>query len=154
MEGANLGRDTSRGLLAGLLTVFLGPPLGGITYGLIALVQSTFLIATGQLDRPQRPIQRGAVLLLLPVVAAAASFLIAWAPVAVAAAYVTARVGMTGKMSWAETAVLAAASLPFSPTFRSAFSTGDWKSIAIFLACSLSSALVLRCLAGRTGLVR
>jgi len=94
------------------------------------------------------------VLLLLPVVAAAASFLIAWAPVAVAAAYVTARVGMTGGMSWAETAVLAAACLPFSPTFQSAFSAGSWKGMAIFLACSLSSALVLRYLAGRTGLVR
>src|SRR5271157_4558360 len=101
MEGANLGRDTSRGLLAGLLTVFLGPPLGGITYGLIALVQSTFLIATGQLAPPNGPFSGALVLLLLPVVAAAASFLIAWAPVAVAAAYVTARVGMTGKMSWA-----------------------------------------------------
>ncbi len=128
MEGANLGRDTSRGLLAGLLTVFLGPPLGGITYGLIALVQNAFLIATGQFDSPHGAFSVALMLLLLPVVAAAASCLIAWAPAAVA--------------------------VPFSPTFRSAFSTGDWKSIAIFLACSLSSALVLRCLAGRTGLVR
>ena len=151
MEGANLGRDTRRGLLAGLLTLFLGPPLGGITYGLIALVQSAFLIATGQLDSPHGAFNEAPMLLLLPVVAAAASFLIAWTPVAVAAAYVTARVRITGEMSWAETAILAVASLPFSPTFRSAFSTGDWKSITIFLACSLSSALVLRYLAGRTG---
>jgi hypothetical protein len=47
-----LRRQTSpvrRGIAAGLLTFFLGPPIGGLAYGLIAIVSHVSLSVAGQL---------------------------------------------------------------------------------------------------------
>jgi hypothetical protein len=101
----------------------------------------------------------GPELLLVPMVLSLAAFLVAWLPAAVAAIYVATRVGISGRMSWVETVILAVICLGFVPGVVGDFSRNDfwlsgWRSILVFLPSLLLAALLLRYVAGRSGLVR
>lgn len=155
MQKGSSNTGARRGLLAGLLTFFLGPPLGGAVFGIFMLVISMVLSITGQSHEPSHGLW-DLVLTALRFLAlsSAISYGVAWAPATISALYVTFRVGFTGWMSWTETVLLATASLAAASIVRDHISDGLWFDAALFLICSLPSALALRYLAGLTGLVR
>jgi hypothetical protein len=145
-----------RGVAAGLLTFFLGPPVGGFAYGLVAVVRQVSLSVVGQLPEGST---LGPHLLLVPIAFSFAAFLVAAQPALIAALYVAIRVGVTGRVSWIETVVLAIICLGFVPGaaddfVRNDFWASGWKGAVLFLPCLLLAAFLLRYSAGRLGLVR
>ena len=150
-----------RGIKAGMLTFFFGPPIGGAALGLVAalaLATSNIIgLVTGKIH-DLSPILGAPLLILgLPILFAMYSYLVAALPAALAAAYVSIRVGMTAHMSWTETVVLSVVCLAYTrgaPGFsRWVFLLDDWHA-APLVPCSLFAALTLRYFAGRWGLVR
>ncbi len=86
------------------------------------------------------------------------SYLVAALPAALAAMYVSIRVGVTARLSWTETVILSVVCLAYTrgaPGFsRWVFLLDDWRNVAVLVPCSLFAALTLRYFAGRRGLVR
>ena len=155
MQNVTANTQAKRGVLAGLLTFFLGPPLGGVAFGIAALLIGVIETIT----RQSQEASQGLLELLqtaLPfiVFSSMISYALAWAPAAVSAIYVTFRVGFTGWMSWTETVLLAAASLAAASNVQDHIAHGNWSIAASFLIFSVPSALTLRYIAGQTGLVR
>lgn len=108
-----------RGLKAGMLTFFLGPPLGGAAAGFIAAVTLIIVkVANNELEPStgEQALIALYSLLVLPLAGASWSFFVAAAPAAVAAAYVSIRVGITSRLSWTETIGLSIVCLAFMPS--------------------------------------
>ncbi len=151
-----------RGIRAGLLTFFLGPPLGGAALGLAWTVWLVIVSAADILINRQTVGQvLGALpaIFLMPIVTAMWSFAVAAVPAAVAAIYVSFRVAVTARMSWTETIVLSIVCLVFIPGAQANVLHYDyllrsWPAVLILGPSSLLAALTLRYLAGRWGLVR
>jgi hypothetical protein len=143
-----------RGFDAGALTLFLGPPVGGATFGVIAVINHFVPMVKGQLPgHPATFADQLSLVFLFPMIATVAAYFIraAWLAAAVASLYVAVRVGATGRMTWAETACLALA----CSLLACLIYPNDFPSInaLIFMISVLCAALVLRYLAGRWRLV-
>ncbi len=155
-------RIRKRGIKAGMLTFFLGPPLGGFAFGLIAAVSVIIVkVVDNALEPPT--IEQALIaligLLLAPIGAAMWSYLVAAAPAAVAATYVSIRVGTAKRLSWMETIILSIVCLAFTPSgadrdIQYDYLLRNWRVALILVPSSLFAALTLRYLAGRWGLVR
>jgi hypothetical protein len=105
IRGINWRTRYKRGFDAGALTLFLGPPLGGLAFGIIADVNFIILASRGQLTI----VETLWLSFLCPIGCALAAFILpgAWLAVATGALYVAARVGVTGRMIWTESILLA-----------------------------------------------
>ncbi len=146
-----------RGFAAAALTVFLGPPLGGLTFGILGDVNHIILAVRGQLPVPTTFGEELFLFFLWPVATALAALLVpgAWLAAATAALYVAARVGMTGRMTWAETIFLAVICTAVTGRiYQMDFLSANSSLARDFLTCVLCAALALRYLAGRLGLAR
>jgi hypothetical protein len=146
-----------RGFAAAALTIFLGPAVGGLMFGVIADVNHIILAVRGQIPGPPATfVDELFFVFLWPLATALAALLVpgAWLAVAIAALYIAPRVGITGRMTWAETVVLAiicaaATGNVYQMDFLSANSSFE----RAFLTSALCAALALRYLAGRLGFV-
>jgi hypothetical protein len=155
-----------RGLKAGILTFLLFPIFGGSLFGFVGA--ASFIIVSMK-DHSAYPFSESLIALLLtPIAMIWGSFSLIAAPLALAATYVAIRVGMTGRMSWAETIILLVMCLALIPgATHSIFdaevivlSSGyeqklwlsPWMGKLMFLFSGLLAALALRYLAGRRGL--
>lgn len=154
-----------RGVKAGMLTFFLSPPLSGAALGLFVEV---YVLIAGVSGGSLKPKTLGEVLAfpfvvllglaLFSLLFAMWSYWVAALPAALAAAYVSVRVGLTARMSWTETVILSVVCLAYTrgaPGFsRWVFLLDNWQMVASLIPCSLFAALTLRYLAGRRGLLR
>jgi hypothetical protein len=142
-----------RGFGAGALTLFLGPLLGGVTFGVIGVVNHFIMAAKGHVSGPSMAWADELLFVFLwPTATAFGALLVpaAWLAAAIAAPYVAIRVGATGRMTWAETVFLAiACSLLACFTYQKDSSSAGLSSALVFLVCGLCAALALRYLAGR-----
>jgi hypothetical protein len=164
-------RNWKRGIASGFLTLFLGPPLGGLMFGLLYDLNNMLLTIGGIVPGPS---VGGELIfyLWLPLSFAIGSFFVAWESATAAAAYVALRVGLTGRLGWAEVIVLAVICSTLTLTFVSGIRAGtdalllyinfrinnlmpgDWGPALELLTCTLFAALGVRWLAGRLKLVR
>jgi len=153
-------RIEKRGIKAGMLTFFAGPPLGGAAFGLVTMAGAIIGKVAGATELPTvgEVLSALLALLLMPILTAIWSFLLAALPAAMAAIYVSIRVGTTERLSWAETVVLSVICLAFTLGTNERnqydFLLRPGKEVLIFVPYSLFAALTLRYLAGRWGLVR
>ena len=161
------GRIRKRGRKAAAFTFLLGPPLGGAAVGLIWGVFLTILsiaatvgCIAGARKCPAAPemIFGFFGVVLMPISCAMWSFFIAGVPAAVAATYVGFRVGITGRLGWAETVIVSIACLAFAPVVRYEILKGGSMNYQraglntlLLLPWSLFAALTLRYLPGAGG---
>jgi hypothetical protein len=123
-----------RGFDAGALTLFLGPPLGGLAFGIVGDVNHIILAARGQ-GPPTTFVE--------PITTALWAFFMprAWLAAATAALYVVARVEITGR-TWAETILLAViCSVLTGRTYQNDFFSASLGSALVFLTCALCAVL-------------
>lgn len=143
-----------RAIDAAALTIFLGPPLGGVAFGIIGDINHFALLAGGHLPWLHATDEL-VVVFVWPIAAAFAALIVpaAWLAAATASVYVAVRVGITGRITWTETVVLAVlCSLFACLTFQHDFLSRNLRSSLDFLACSVCAALALRHFAGRRGM--
>jgi hypothetical protein len=138
---------------AAALTLFFGPPLGGIVFGIIGDINHFALLAGGHLPWLHATFTDELVVVFVwPIAAAFAALIVpaAWLAAATASVYVAVRVGITGRITWTETVVLAVLCSLFACfTFQHDFLSQSLRSSLDFLACSVCAALALRYFAGR-----
>jgi hypothetical protein len=136
----------------------LGPPLGGLTFGILGDVNHIILAVRGQLPNIHTTFgEELSVVFLWPVATALTALLVpgAWLAAATAALYVAARVGMTGRMTWTETIFLAVICAGVTGSiYQMDFWSASSSIARVFLTCTICAALALRYLAGRLGLTR
>lgn len=148
-----------RGIRAGLLTFFLSPPLGGAALGIIVSIYMLITAVTRVSPASPLHVPIPIIILLAPISSALLAFLVAGLPAAVAAIYVSIRVGRTGRIGWAETVILSIVCLAFIPVLPTPgvpyydFLLSHGIAMLILAPWSLFAALTLRYLAGRWGLV-
>ena len=142
MEKAQLS-NRERGIKAGMLTFFLGPLIGGAAFGLVFAVASLIAALAGGALVPKTagevllaPFVVLLALLLVPPLFAMCSFVVVALPAALAATYVSIRVGMTARMSWTETVVLSIVCLAYTRgapgLSRWVFALDDWRIFVAF----------------------
>jgi hypothetical protein len=139
-----------RGLDAGLLVLFLGPPFGGFGFGIIRYADYVGGVATGRITEHHALRSVFESFFLFPLSLALGALLIpaAWLGSGIAAIYTAPRIGVTGHMSLIETVILAVVCAAlinrrYPLAFPSIF---NWE----LTACALFAALTLRYLATRS----
>ena len=146
------------------MTLVLGPPLAGAGLALayipyVLFVRSTEILAAhpGFYEALAEGVSALASTLLLIPMAALWSFMFGTAPAAVAAVYVSIRIGLFRWIGWTETALLAVACLAFTsgaPEYFFSLQLPPHWTMGLFLVpSSLFAALVLRYYAASFGLV-
>ena len=152
------------GIKAGLMTLVLGPPIAGAGLGL-ALIPYLWIARLTEILTAHRGFWEAlaeggsalaSTLLLIPM-AALWSYMFGAPSAAVAAVYVSIRIGFFRSIGWTETALLAVACLAFTPGapeyFFSLRLPPGWTMGLLLVPPSLFAAIVLRYYAARFGLV-
>jgi hypothetical protein len=146
-----------RSFAAATLTIFLGPPVGGLIFGVTADVNHLVLAVRGQIPGPPATlVDELSFVFLWPLATALAALLVpgAWLAAAIAALYVAPRVGITGRMTWAETVVLAIICVAaVGNVYQMDFLSANSSLERAFLTSAMCAALALRYIAGRLGFV-
>ena len=143
-----------RGFDVAAVTAFAGPAVGGAVFGLMMWVNQIILaVQQGQFPGPPVTLLGDLfVLLFLPMTTALMAFVHppVWVATVIAALYVGSRVGVTGRMTWAETVLLAVICVAAAANVYPIHSP---EIVRFFLMPAICSALTLRYLAGRLGYI-
>lgn len=133
------------------MMALVGPAVGGAVFGLMMSVYCILLLAQRGLE--QSLVSALLFLVLLPPASSLFAFFLpsVWYMVAVVALYVVPRVGMTGRMTWAESVILAVVSVV---TCGKGYKDHLSEAMYVFLIPALCGAVAVRYLAARWAYIR
>ena len=141
-----------RGFDAAVMMALVGPVVGGAVFGLMTYFNHIILTVRGQIPGPPVLINELLLFFLLPLGFALIAPLLphVWYMAAMAALYVVPRVGITGRMTWAETVILAVICVA---AFGNVYPKEFLEIIRHSLLPTICGAVAVRYFAGRWGYI-